>query len=283
MLDNKNGKAEEPLFVKIDGGNRRKSKDYSAARENFLGSFEQKSRSETSGRRVAAVRDANRLGHADVHVEKPDPRRRDMSGDSWAVTEPARRHISEQKRKPVHRKTGRNEQAQEGISVVPLFNMIRSALRKKRIGDNYLMGAIGAVIGVLAACIIGAFVTAFIPRFYGLISTVVPVWACVGYMTLNGRRGKSKTPVIIILVLSFIGVMIIGFCSDIFAPAVGSGMTLKRSWRQFKGNLGDGKYWMNSIVQAIVPMIFAAIGMMMSMPRILHRPVKKKRTGTKAA
>lgn len=277
-MDKKSGNMEEPLFIKLEGGNRRKRVDYSAAREDFLGPMTQRETA-TTGQRMAAVRDANRSGRR-VIPEDDDG----FTGRQTEASDPRRRSSSAGSSRPVSRRQQeRMQRKQEGVSVVPLFNMIRKYFRSRDMGDNYVMGALGAAVGVLAACIVGIIVTTFIPRLYGVISTLVPVWACVGYMTFNGRRGKSKVPVIMVLIFSFLGVLTIGFGSDIFAPALGSGMTLKRSMHLFKGNIGDGQYWLNSIGQALIPMVFVLIGMAMSMPRILHRPVKKKNVHRKTA
>lgn len=180
---------------------------------------------------------------------------------------------------PARRRSGsrQQEEKQQKSWMSRVKNKIYKGLKRRGIGGNYVMGAVGAVIGMIGACIVAIALTAFLPRLYGVISTLIPVWASSAYIVMNGRREKSPIPVIIIFVVSLIGVILIGFGSDIMTPVTGLRMNFKRSVHQFKGNITDGKYWLTTLYHALVPLVFVLIGMAISVPKVLKKPVKRRR------
>jgi len=259
---------DRPVFVKLEGGNRRADMEFSSIRESILGPSPSENGSITSGQRMAGDRIANR------QMQSPRPSSPDAPDRKKNV--PQQRQTPARNRPAAGYNIPENNHANTGQKQSE-FQSLKRRIRRNRFRGSYGIGAIGAVLGMLATCIVAIAVVSFIPRLYGLSCVLLPVWEVSGYLLFNGRREKSPVPVIIIFLVSFAGVILIGLGSDIMTPVISQGKTFARTWQTFKGNTGDLHYWGTTLYHALIPLVFVILGMAMTVPKLLKRPARRKR------
>ena len=133
---------------------------------------------------------------------------------------------------------------------------------------SYILGFIGALIGMLIGTIPSLLTIIFMEMEYALLFALIPICAYFGYRFFNGRMNKAA--LIVTILMAIVGVYVMMFEWAAFVDYVNYGLTLGDAVLDFLGYLMVLGNWALLTGDCLVEFLFAAIGVWVSW-RIISR------------
>ncbi|MBR6430706.1 MAG: hypothetical protein IKS27_05795 [Oscillospiraceae bacterium] len=87
-------------------------------------------------------------------------------------------------------------------------------VRSNELSGNYVLGLVGAVLGMLVGLIPNLLTILFLEQIFGILFFLVPVAAMFGYKTLRGKMNAAS--VVIVILVSLLGVILIPYLEIVF-------------------------------------------------------------------
>lgn len=138
----------------------------------------------------------------------------------------------------------------------------QSKAETNRENGSYLLGFIGALIGMLVGTIPTFLTVVFMQREYSLLFALIPICAYFGYKLFRGKMDKAA--LVISILMAILGVFILNFEFIVFSMMKEYGASFSEAMSVMPQLLADGSVWSELAAGSLQEFLFSALGVLIA-------------------
>ncbi|MBQ0134965.1 MAG: hypothetical protein KBS46_07560 [Clostridiales bacterium] len=143
----------------------------------------------------------------------------------------------------------------------------RIAAAEEKAADNaqrgsYLLGILGALLGMIAGCLPSVLTILFTQTVYALLVALIPIGSYYGYKLLGGRM--NKTPLILSILSSVLGVFVLNVLVVAGTLVKEIGFSLVEAFPVSLSLMTDPEFRSLLVSDSLTYLLFAALGLLWS-------------------